>query len=262
MSAYTYPDFQGMAEDYNRNGFVIVRNVLGADLLAELNRHIDWLMQRNPELEPERLGHWLIAHDPFWVRFLSDVHLLDVAEALIGSNIGLFAADYICKQPEKGKGVQWHQDGNYWPLDPMEVITIWFAVTESVRENGCVRMIPGSHQLGLQKHSSEKESENYILNQVDPSALNESNAVDIELAPGDISVHHPLLLHGSQPNTSKYWRRGGSIQYIPTTTRITRDWPCAFIFRGDAIEGINTYQPFPKYIKGEHMAFEGREAWS
>ncbi len=69
MKEYTYPDFQGMAEDYNRNGFVIVRNVLGADLLAELNRHIDWLMQRNPELEPERLGHWLIAHDPFWVRF-------------------------------------------------------------------------------------------------------------------------------------------------------------------------------------------------
>jgi ectoine hydroxylase-related dioxygenase (phytanoyl-CoA dioxygenase family) len=122
-------------------------------------------------------------------------------------------------------------------------------------------MIPGSHRLGLQKHSSDEASENYILTPVDPAALDESSAVDIELAPGDISVHHPLLLHGSQPNTSKRWRRGGSIQYIPATTRITKEWPCAFMFRGDAIEGINTYQPIPKYIKGEHMAFEGSEAW-
>jgi ectoine hydroxylase-related dioxygenase (phytanoyl-CoA dioxygenase family) len=129
----------------------------------------------------------------------------------------------------------------------MDVITIWFAVTQSVRANGCVRMIPGSHRLGLQKHSSKRD-ENHILNQVDPAVLDESETIDIELEPGDISVHHPLLLHGSKPNTSTRWRRGGSIQYIPATTRITRDWPCVFLFRGAPVEGINTYRPFPKYV--------------
>jgi len=260
LNEYTFPDLQGISTDYDRDGFVIVRNVLEAGLVLELDRHIDWLMDRHPELQPEGLGHWLIADDPFWVRFLSDPHLLDVAEALVGSHVAFFAADYICKQPEKGKGVQWHQDGHYWPLEPMDVITIWFAVTQSVRANGCVRMIPGSHRLGLQKHSSKRD-ENHILNQVDPAVLDESKAIDIELEPGDISVHHPLLLHGSKPNTSTRWRRGGSIQYIPATTRITRDWPCVYLFRGTPVEGINTYRPFPRYVEGEHMAFEGCGAW-
>ena len=103
MNEYTFPDLQGISTDYDRDGFVIVRHVLEAGLVLELDRHIDWLMDRHPELQPEGLGHWLIADDPFWVRFLSDPHLLDVAEALVGSHVAFFAADYICKQPEKGK---------------------------------------------------------------------------------------------------------------------------------------------------------------
>jgi len=72
LNEYTFPDLQGISTDYDRDGFVIVRNVLEAGLVLELDRHIDWLMDRHPELQPEGLGHWLIADDPFWVRFLSD----------------------------------------------------------------------------------------------------------------------------------------------------------------------------------------------
>ena len=103
----------GIAEAYERDGFVIVRKVLDANLLSELGQHIDWLIERHPELEPEGLGHHLIAEDPFWVRFLSDPHLLDVAETLVGLNSALFAADYTCKPPLTGKGIQWHQDAHY-----------------------------------------------------------------------------------------------------------------------------------------------------
>lgn len=260
MSDYTFPKLKGIGKDYDRNGFVIVRNVLPADLIREVDRHIDWLMERHPELPPESLGHWLIADDPFWVRFLSDRHLLDVAEALVGPDIAFFAADYICKPPRTGKGVLWHQDGHYWPLEPMDVITVWFAVTPSKPANGCVRVIPGSHKHGLHKHSPERK-ERYILNQADPGAYDVSQAVDLELAPGDISVHHPLLLHGSNPNTSGLWRRGGSIQYMPATTRVTREWPCLFLFRGKPADGINTYREFPAYKAGKHMAYSGCEAW-
>ena len=238
-----------MGTAYDRDGFVIVRNVLPADLIREVERHIDWLMKRHPELPPESLGHWLIAGDPFWVRFLSDNHLLDVAEALIGPDVAFFAADYICKAPRSGKGVLWHQDGHYWPLDPMDVITVWFAVSESLRSNGCVRVIPGSHKSGLHRHSPERK-ENYILNQADPTAFDENQAVDLVLSPGDISVHHPLLLHGSDPNESDSWRRGGSIQYMPASTKVTREWPCLFLFRGTPAEGVNAYRKFPKYETG------------
>jgi len=89
VAEFTYPQFQGIGEDYERDGFVIVRNVLSAGLIREADRHIAWLMDRHPDLPPESLGHWLIACDPFWVRFLSDRNLLDVAEALVGPNVAL-----------------------------------------------------------------------------------------------------------------------------------------------------------------------------
>ena len=262
MAEYTFPDLQGLDADYDRDGYAIIRQVLDGDLVQELDQHVDWLMAKHPELSPEELPSRLIAQDPFWVRFLSDPRLLDVVEALVGPNIALFAADYICKPPLKGRAVEWHQDGHYWPLEPMDVVTIWFAVTRSVRANGCVRFIPGSHRMDLQPHSAERD-EARMLRKVDEAALDESLAVDIELEAGDISVHHPHLLHGSEPNTSEQWRRGGSIQYMPATTRVTvQEWPSLFLFRGDAVEGVNAYRPRPKYIEGEHMPFRNCEAWA
>ena len=179
MKDFTFPDFDGILENYNKYGFVIIKDVINRDLLGEINIHIDWLIRKNPGIETEKIGHWLVANDPFWIRFLSDPKLLDVAEAFIGPDIALFAADYICKQPIQGKGVFWHQDGNYWPLEPMNVITIWFAVSKSECENGCVRMIPGSHTKGLHKHAVEQEPENYILNQVSNDYVNENNAINL-----------------------------------------------------------------------------------
>ena len=261
MTEFVFPSLGGIAEAYERDGFVIVRKVLDANLLAELGQHIDWLIERHPELEPEGLGHHLIAEDPFWVRFLSDPHLLDVAETLVGLNIALFAADYICKPPLTGKGIQWHQDAHYWPLKPMDVITVWFAVTDSVPENGGVRMLRGRHCWDLQKHTKERE-QHLLLKKVDSSALDESKAIDVTLNAGDISVHHPLLLHGSEPNTSRRWRRGGSIQYMPATTLVDHEaWPSLFLFRGSAVDGVNDYRPLPIFDPELHMTFQGCDDW-
>ena len=262
MSEFVFPELQGLGDAYDRGGYAVVRRVLDSALIQELNRHIDWLIDRHPELEPEGLGHHLIADDPFWVRFLSDPNLLDVAEALIGPDIALFAADYICKPPGTGKGIQWHQDAHYWPLEPMEVITAWFAVTDSLADNGAVRVVPGSHRMGLQKHAPDRIP-NLLLNKVDPAVLDDNHAVDIELQAGDISVHHPLILHGSEQNTSTRWRRGGSIQYMPTTTLVTdENWSCLFLFRGHAVAGVNEYRPFPAFSENRHMVFSGCETWT
>jgi len=262
MNEFSLSNLTEIKETYDRDGFVIVRDVLDTDLVSELDRHIDWLIEHHPDLRPERLGHWLIAEDPFWVRFISDQRLLDVASTLIGPNIAFFAADYIAKPPRDGQAVSWHQDANYWGLEPMEVITVWFAVSQSTCENGCVRVIPGSHRLGPIDHRSQTDTVNLLNSEVDPAVVNERQAVDVQLNPGDVSVHHPLMLHGSKANTSSQWRRGGSIQYMPVTTRITADsWPCAFLLQGDDAAGVNDYRPIPKYVAGQHMSFKGYEAW-
>ena len=263
ITEFRLEDLSGIREAYDRDGAVVVREVLDVDFVAELDQHIDWLIERHPELRPERLGHQFIANDPFWVRFLSHDRLLELAESLVGPDISFFAADYIAKPPGDGLEVCWHQDGNYWPLEPMEVITVWFAVSKTTRENGCVQVIPGSHRLGALTHVSTKDQPDMLSSKTNPDLFDESKAVFIELNPGDVSVHHPLMLHASDPNTSDEWRRGGSIVYMPPTTRIANeDWPCAFLFRGKPVDSVNHYQPRPRYIAGEHMPFRGCEKWA
>ncbi len=119
---------------FDRDGYAIYEDVLDAGILAEASAHVDWLAKRNPGLRPENLDHQLVAEDPFWVRLISDERLLDIAEHYLGPNIALFASHYIPKLPEYGQPVLWHQNGSYWPLEPMEVVTFWLAVDDSRSE--------------------------------------------------------------------------------------------------------------------------------
>ena len=262
VSEFRLDNLSGMKEAYDAAGAVIVREVLAPYLVKELNRHIDWLLERHPDRRPERLGHQFIVADAFWVRFLSEGQLLDVVEPLVGPDIAFFAADYIAKPPVDGLEVCWHQDGRYWPLEPMEVVSVWFAATRSTRENGCVQVIPGSHRQGMLTHLTSRDTPGLLSLATDPDLGDESRAVHVELEAGDVSLHHPLTLHASDANTSGEWRRGGSIQYMPPTTRITNErWPCAFLFRGEPVEGVNRYQPRPRYVAGEHIPFRGCDEW-
>jgi ectoine hydroxylase-related dioxygenase (phytanoyl-CoA dioxygenase family) len=259
------PNGSALRERYDRDGYLIVRGVVDRDLASEASAHVDWLCRRHPELRPEQLGHQLVADDPFWVRLVGDDRLLDVAEAFVGPNIALFASHYIAKPPHTGQAVLWHQDGAFWPLEPMSVVTLWLAADEVTTENGCMRVIPGSHRHQLEGTRSRKDVANVLGAEidVDPSLIDDSQAVDIELHPGDVEVHHPNIIHGSHANTSDRWRRGLTIRYIPTSTRIVTEgrWPSALLLRGDPVPGVNEYVARPRYRAEEHMAFAGCEAW-
>jgi ectoine hydroxylase-related dioxygenase (phytanoyl-CoA dioxygenase family) len=243
--------------EYARTGFVVFRNVLDPGLIADTNRHVDWLLDRHPDLRADELGHELARDDPFWYRLVSDPRLVDIAEIFIGSDVALFASHYICKEPGIGRAVPWHQDGGYWPLEPMEVVSLWLAVTESTRANGCLKLVPGSHTTRLMEMVPTNRDE--VLPLEVPVAVDEQEAVALELAPGDVSVHHPNIVHGSDANTSTSWRRGLTIRYIPTTTRILdAAMSAAFLLRGDPVPGVNKYLAVPTYDPERHMAFENR----
>ena len=241
---------------YDRDGVVIVRNAIDSNLAAEAVGHCNWLMAKHPELRPEDLHHWLMKGDAFWHRLISDDRLLDIAQQFIGPNIALFASHYICKAPRTGKPVLWHQDGSYWPLDPMEVITIWMACGEADRENGCMRVIPGSQHTELQEMKAKREVESVLGSGIEESLVDESKAVDLELAPGDVSIHHPNVIHGSNANTSDRWRYGLTIRYIPTSTRITEPGAGApYLLRGDAVPGINEYWPVHEDVEADSYPY-------
>ena len=194
---------------------------------------------------------------PFWLHLVSDDRLLDIAEQFIGPNIALFATHYIAKPPHTGRAVPWHQDGSFWPLEPMQVITFWLSLDEVTPENGCMRVLPGTQNAKLlpkdEMKSISKDESIFDLT-IDPETIDDSEAVDIILKPGDVSIHNPNVIHGSNPNNSDRWRRGLTIRYIPTTTQMTNpDHQAPFLLRGEAIPGINDYEPIPVYDEAVHL---------
>lgn len=260
--------FNGYTEaidQYSSQGYVVFRNILDADLIKEAQSHVDWLLQKYPDHRPEELDHHLMTHDPFWVRLVSDDRLLDIVQQFIGPNIGLFASHYIAKRPRDGKSIPWHQDGSYWPLEPMEVITLWLAVDRSDTENGCMKVMPGTQNSRLMSTSemTAQADDSLFSIGIDPATIDESQTVDIVLDAGDVSIHHPNVIHGSHANHSDRWRRGLTIRYIPTTTRILLDPPHkgAFILRGEG-NSNNAWNPLPAYVEGEHMPFGDAQAWN
>jgi phytanoyl-CoA hydroxylase len=246
-------DWRALRRRYEEDGYLVFPQVLDADTVRQASEHVEWLQRKHPELRPEQLHHWLMWEDPFWVRLVADPRLLDLVEPILGPDIALFASHYICKPGGDGLPVFWHQDGSYWPLEPMEVVTAWLAVDDSTIENGCMRVIPGSHRGPALEHRKHEEAA-VLHTAISPEQVDESRVVDVEIPAGGVSLHHPMLVHGSNPNHSPRRRCGLTIRYIPTTTRITRpDWK-SFLLRGGPVAGINEYHPFPEFRAGEHFA--------
>ena len=229
----------------------------------EVEKHVHWLSEKYPDIRPEAFHHHLLIHDPFIHHLLKQREILDLVEQIIGPDIALLSAHYIVKKPSNRKPVGWHQDGSYWPLEPMDVVSVWLAGTRSKKDNACMRVIPGTQNKRLLDPSEMMgvDTEEYVLDlAIHPDEIDESKAVGIELNAGDLSIHNPFIIHGSNANVSNQWRVELTLRYIPTSTYVNREgWEC-ILLRGNSKEKINNnYANRPKFIEGKHMPFNGFE---
>ncbi len=146
--------------------------------------------------------------------------VLDSVEALIGPDILVFHTTIWFKEPNTEKSVPWHQDATYFGLAPFEHVTAWVALTPSTEEMGCVQILPQSHEQGQLLHA-DKPDPNLMLSrgQTIAKEVDPSGAVNLTMAPGDVSFHHTLALHRSGPNTSNQPRIGIGFSYIPAHVR-------------------------------------------
>ena len=178
--------------------------------------------------------------------------ILECIECLIGPDILLLATHAFCKYGPQEKFVAWHQDVTYWGLEPPEALTAWYAIDDSDRENGCMRVIPGTH-VGLREHGKSGREGNLLSvdQEVAVGEDEEKRAVDFVLKAGEISIHHGTIIHGSLPNRSTRRRCGLTIRYVPPwvkpvdSTSVER-WR-AIVLRGEAkYENFETTpMPFP-----------------
>ena len=189
--------------------------------------------------------------------------ILDAAEDLIGPDILAFGSRFWVKPAGDGTFVSWHQDSAYFGCDPHDMVTCWLALTPANKENGCLRVMPRSHEVGHEHEESHEnapgyapgEKKNLLGRGQTIRGLDESEAVHMELEQGQFSIHKERTAHASYPNNSGKIRIGYSFFLIPPHVKSTLERRPALLVRGEDRYGhwdtdpVPTEERLPELIK-------------
>jgi non-haem Fe2+, alpha-ketoglutarate-dependent halogenase len=173
--------------------------------------------------------------------------IVDAIEDVIGPDIFCWTTNFFIKEAVNPGFISWHQDSTYWGLEPHDVITAWVAFTRSDLVSGCMKVIPGTH-VGDQLAHVDTFHKHNLLSRGQEIAVDvdQSRAVPILLEPGEMSLHHIKLVHGSEPNRSNDRRIGFAIRYIPTYVKQLKVRDSATLVRGVDRYGHFDHEPRPK----------------
>ena len=207
---------------YQSDGYVTPDFRLPDSILSDIRTSHDRLIDQHPEFADYCPA--LLAYDTSFLDVARNPDILSMVSQLIGGDIALWNSSFFAKPARIGSKTPWHQDGEYWPIKPLATCTVWIAIDPSTQANGCLRVIPGSHRhQQLAQHNRNQADGLALPLELDPATFDESDAVDITLEPGQISLHDVYLFHGSEPNRSEYSRRGLTLRYMPTTSVYQHD---------------------------------------
>ena len=202
---------------YNAEGFIAPIDVFSTQEADEIKKEIEYIEKKWPN-ELEGIGrNYIHLISPKFDKVCHNSKILDAVESIVGKNILVCGTTLFIKNPNEKGFVSFHQDAKYIGLEPHNWVTAWVAITDANEENGCMRMWPGSHKNDLQYHN-QKFDENNLLTRgqtVENVPMNETKPVILNT--GQMSLHHPKVVHGSGLNKSNDRRIGFVIQsYIGT----------------------------------------------
>ena len=207
---------QQQIDQYHEQGFISQIDVMSEHEAQGYRLKLESVERDYPnEINPQNRNN---AHLSF--AFLDElVHhpiIVDAVEDLIGANISLWGSVLFIKEPQSAGFVSWHQDATYVGIKPHNFVTPWLALTPSNRDNGCMSMIPGSHIDHIREHEDTFDDDNILTRGQVVRDVDESTAVDLILRPGQMSLHHAEVIHGSRPNLGSDRRIGFAMQaYMP-----------------------------------------------
>jgi hypothetical protein len=211
---------------FRRDGFFIPQFRFSAEDVAVLGEGIRKIVELYPERrnQPIVTGHLSHRDDEgrefSLLPFCRRSEILDMIESIDGPDLMLWTTTVFHRPGGDGVATPWHQDGEFWPIEPLAGTSAWVAATPTSRQNGCVRVIPGSHRRKSRHVSSDDQVFGLT---VDASEFDESNAVDIVLEAGQMMLFDSGLIHGSWPNLSDAPRAGFVMRYIPTSSYFNHD---------------------------------------
>lgn len=228
---------------FNDQGYLIVENILSDEELTVCRKEIDRLHQVAADLEAKgdpAFGHF--QREPYVdqtnsddglpvlrkienTRAFSDVfrqlaahpRLLEAVHRLIGPDLLLFRSTLMLKPAFHGSVHGLHQDSAYWPMEPPTLVTVSIALTDATPENGCFKVIPGSHQWGMQEWGLIARDQDAAL--TDRKDICQDGQMDVPLSAGNALCFHSLMVHGSGPNRSPRPRYTALFAYFSPQVR-------------------------------------------
>jgi len=200
---------------YERDGFYFPIQAISAAEARSIRADVE-VAERHLAAQGERLRnrpHLLVtALD----RVIRNETVLDAVEDLLGPNLLCWTSLFFTKDAHDPAFVSMHQDSTYWGLSSVEVVTAWIALSPSTVESGAMQFAPGTHKLDQIAHR-ETYGEHNMLTRGQIVEHEVDEAVDVVLQPGEASLHHVRLIHGSGPNRSDDRRIGFAIRRAVTT---------------------------------------------
>lgn len=212
---------------FHDKGWIVPRWELPQELISEMRDEYAALLARNSNISSDIIlaphqtkgGSMGVIGSEKWLKFATHPGLISVARQLIGDDIILWGTTIFGKPARSGKETPWHQDGEYYPIRPLRVLTIWIALDDVTPENGPMRFIPGSHKGRKLYSHSWVEGDDKTINLVcDSEHYDESTAEPLILKAGQASFHDVYMIHGSQANHTDRRRAAFIIRLMPATS--------------------------------------------
>ena len=175
--------------------------------------------------------------------------IVDAVEDMFGPDLLCWTTNFFIKEANSPGFVSWHQDAFYWGLDRDDVVTAWVALSPAnLEESGCMKVLPGSQTQDHLQHVDTFHKDNLLSRGQEIAVeVDAAKAVDCILKPGEMSLHHVKLVHGSEPNRSNDRRIGLAIRYIPTYVRQVKVRDSATLVRGVDKHNNFDMEPRPKH---------------
>jgi ectoine hydroxylase-related dioxygenase (phytanoyl-CoA dioxygenase family) len=206
---------------YQANGYLCPLRVFNEEETAGFRREFDDYTDQNKDrlgklIPRERRAVYGLTHLslPWVYQMVSHPRVLDAVEGAIGPNLLVWGSDWFVKFPGDAAFISWHQDGAYWGLRPPKVTTAWIALSPSTPESGCMQVMPGTQNMQLPQRETYALDNALSRGQEISLDVDESKAVALRLAPGEMSLHHIGIAHGSKANRANYARIGIAVRYI------------------------------------------------
>jgi len=231
---------------YERDGYISPIRVMSEADANGLRARLEEYEQRAGGPLRGGLRHKTHLLFPWLADLVRHERILDAVEDLYGPDLLCWLTNFFIKEPQTESFVSWHQDSTYWGLSRPDVVTAWVALSESTKANGAMEVVPGTHKLDQVPHRDTFNQHNLLTRGQEIAVeVDASKAVALELRPGEMSLHHVRLVHGSAPNPAKQRRIGFAIRYIPTSVYQLEGEDSATLVRGTDRVGRFEHEPYP-----------------